>query len=65
MHENSVPARFFDPRRDLLRKRNEVRRSSPKIMYIISASPNVFERLDAHIHAYAAVSEQKNCSNSM
>ena len=46
-------------------KNFEVRRSSPKVMYIISASPNLFERRDAHIQAYAAVSEQQNCSNSM
>ena len=31
----------------------------------ISASLNLFERRDTHIQAYAAVSEQQNCSNSM
>ena len=31
---------------------------------MISASLNLFERRDAHIHAYAAESEQQNCSNS-
>ena len=30
-----------------------------------SASLNLFERHDAHIQAYAAVSEQQNCFNSM
>ena len=46
-------------------KKFKVRRSPPKMMSIISASANLFERLDAHIQAYAAVSEQQNCSNSM
>ena len=31
-HVNSVPSRFFAPRRDLLRKKFGVRRSHPKIM---------------------------------
>ena len=65
MHENSVPARGFEPRRALLRKQFGAHRSPPKIMKIISASLNLFERRDAHIQAYAAVSEQANCSNSM
>ena len=43
----------------------EVRRSPAKIMLIFTASPNIFERRDAHIQAYAAASEQQNCSNSM
>ena len=65
MHKKFVPGRVFGSRRDLLRKKIGVRRSSPEIMKIISASPNLFERRDAHIQAYAAVSEQQNCSNSM
>ena len=42
-----------------------VRRSPPKIMQIISASLNSFERRNVHIHAYATVSKQQNCYNSM
>ena len=52
MHENSVPARFFDPRRDPLRKNFEVRRSPPEIILVISEKdPYLFERRDVHIQA--------------
>ena len=65
MQENSVPVSIFGSRRYLLMKSFDVCKSHPKIMSNILASVIFFERRYAHIQAYAAVSEQQNCSNSM
>ena len=65
MHENSDPSRFSDPRRDLLK---EILGSIGHLQKFCKLFPQALIYLKSamlNMQSNAAVSEQRNCSNSM
>ena len=65
MHENSGPSSVFDSRRDQLRKKLGSIVHLQKLCKLFAQALIYLKNVMLNMQAYAAVSEQQNCSNSM